>query len=466
MSLLVPNRKPCSIRPQRRGMPGGDVLAGAGGMVLGTARTDHEGRRALLLVRGGEDTSEMMALAATMGIEVVGTVRQGGAVDPRTVLGRGRLEEVADLVQHAQAGHDWRGVDLVLLHLNATPRQLVATSTVLGLEVWDRVRLLLSLFNAHAASVEARTQVRLARLRSDRTVLRELIGQETTGERAGYGGAGATGAGEVLAALGREAEGLRRRLAKHARAQAERRRQRVRSGARTVGLAGYTNAGKSSLFRALSGKEVLVEDRLFSTLETTVGRMEASPRVLLADTIGFIDALPSETLEAFRATLAEALECDLLLVVADASDSTAELRRRLTASLREVRERMDDDGLEVRIVLSKVDRTSKEQRKAAREVVRALGLPEPLLVSSHTGEGMDRLREAIFGHLHGPAVRVFLSGGGTAAVPAMEASVREVALVEDREEQEEGVVLRLRVDVADVERLMAAYPEQITVLRS
>lgn len=155
-----------------------------------------------------------------------------------------------------------------------------------------------------------------------------------------------------------------------------------------------------------------------------------------------------------------------MLVVADASDSMAELRRRLTASLREVRERMDDDGLEVRIVLSKVDRTSKEQRKAAREVVRALGLPEPLLVSSHTGEGMDRLREAIFGHLHGPAVRVFLSGGGTAAVPAMEASVREVALVEDREEQEEGVVLRLRVDVADVERLMAAYPEQITVLRS
>ena len=155
-----------------------------------------------------------------------------------------------------------------------------------------------------------------------------------------------------------------------------------------------------------------------------------------------------------------------MLVVADASDSTAELRRRLTASLREVRERMDDDGLEVRIVLSKVDRTSKEQRKAGREVVRALGLPEPLLVSSHTGEGMDRLREAILGHLHGPAVHVLLSAGGAVAVPAMEASVREVALVEDREEQEEGVVLRLRVDVVDVERLVAAYPQQITVLPS
>ena len=179
---------------------------------------------------------------------------------------------------------------------------------------------MLALFTAHAASVEARTQVRIARLRSDRTVLRELISQETTGERAGYGGAGATGATEVLVALGREIEAfvsafsgtpgaVRAAQAAHA--------QRSENG-RSCGL---HERRKSSLFRALSGKSVLVEDRLFSTLETTVGRMEASPRVLLADTIGFIDALPSETLEAFRATLAEALECDLLLLMADASDN-------------------------------------------------------------------------------------------------------------------------------------------------
>ena len=107
---------------------------------------------------------------------------------------------------------------------------------------------------------------------------------------------------------------MRKRQLKHANAQAERRKQRTRSGAMTVGIAGYTNAGKSSLFLKLSGKEVLVEDKLFSTLETTVGRMAASPRVLLADTIGFIDQIPNATLDAFRATLAEALECDLLLL--------------------------------------------------------------------------------------------------------------------------------------------------------
>lgn len=452
------NQKPCASDTASCIMAGTDVLAGAGGMFLGAARTDHVGRRAIMLVRGGDDPSEMLALAVTMGIEVVDSVRQSGAVDPRTVLGRGRIDEVADVLQNMPEDDPWYGVDLVLLHVNATPRQLVATSTVLGVEVWDRVRLLLSLFTAHASSVEARMQVRIARLRSDRTVLRELISQETTGERAGYGGAGATGAGEVLAALGREVEGLRRRLARHARAQAERRRQRTRGGARTVGLAGYTNAGKSSLFRALSGKEVLVEDRLFSTLETTVGRMEASPRILLADTIGFIDALPSETLEAFRATLAEALECDLLLLVADASDPPAELHRRITTSLREVRERLD---VEVLIVLSKADRCDQDQRRAAIEIVQDLGLPHPHLVSSHSEEGMDGLRNAVLTHLHGPAIELRLVNGDDPATPALEAALRDVAMVEGRREAGADVVLSVRMDHADLKRLMAVHGERI-----
>ena len=370
----------------------------------------------------------MLALAVTMGIEVVDSVRQSGAVDPRTVLGRGRLDEVADILQNMPEDDPWYGVDLVLLHVNATPRQLVATSTVLGVEVWDRVRLLLSLFTAHASSVEARMQVRIARLRSDRTVLRELISQETTGERAGYGGAGATGAGEVLAALGREVEGLRRRLARHARAQAERRRQRTPRWRKDRGPCRIHQRREiESLPGALSGKEVLVEDRLFSTLETTVGRMEASPRILLADTIGFIDALPSETLEAFRATLAEALECDLLLLVADASDPPAELHRRITTSLREVRERLD---VEVLIVLSKADRCDQDQRRAAIEIVQDLGLPHPHLVSSHSEEGMDGLRNAVLTHLHGPAIELRLVNGDDPATPALEAALRDVAMVE------------------------------------
>ena len=156
------------------------------------------------------------------------------------------------------------------------------------------MRLLLSLFISHANSVEARTQVRIAQLQADRTVLRELVNQQTTGERAGFGGGGRQAVQGVLTNVSRELTQLRKRQSKHSTARKERRRQRIRGGAKTVGLAGYTNAGKSSLFLNLSGKEVLVEDKLFSTLETTVGRMEMSPRILLADTIGFIDELHLE----------------------------------------------------------------------------------------------------------------------------------------------------------------------------
>ena len=265
------------------------AVAGSGGVVLGEARTNHEGRRAVLLQRGQGDTSELQALAETMGITIVETVVQAGEEDPRTYFGKGRLLDIADEFQSIVPGHPWEGVDLVMLHTNATARQLVGVSGEIGLEIWDRVRLLLSLFTAHASSVEARTQVRIARLQSDRTVLRELANQQTTGERAGYGGGGVTALQGVLANLNRELTNLRRRQRKHANAQREHRRQRVRSGAMTVGFVGYTNAGKSSLFQRLSGKSVLVEDQLFSTLETTVGRMEKSPRILLVDTIGFID---------------------------------------------------------------------------------------------------------------------------------------------------------------------------------
>ena len=166
------------------------VLAGTGGVTLGEARTNHEGRKAILLLRGSEDASEFIALVATMGIQIIETLHQPGHEDPRGYFGKGRLQDVSDELASRPQGHPWVGVDLVLLHTNATPRQLVGVSDGVKVEVWDRVRLLLSLFTSHAASIEARTQVRIARLQSDRTVLRELANQSTAGERAGYGGGG------------------------------------------------------------------------------------------------------------------------------------------------------------------------------------------------------------------------------------------------------------------------------------
>ena len=447
---------------QRLVMAKGDedpfVLAGTGGVTLGEARTNHEGRQAILLLRGKEDATEFIALVATMGITIIETLHQPGQEDARGFFGKGRLQDVADELATRTKGHPWANVDLVLLHTNATPRQLVGVSDGVKVEVWDRVRLLLSLFTSHAGSIEARTQVRIARLQSDRTVLRELANQSTTGERAGYGGGGITALQASIANINRELTHLRKRQQKHAGAQSERRRQRSRSGAMTVGLAGYTNAGKSSLFLNLSGKEVLVEDKLFSTLETTLGRMEASPRVLLADTIGFIDHLPSATLDAFRATLAEALEADLLLILADVSDDPVELERKLFTSRQEVFTRFYGEDIDeefpwrndahslknhVMTVLTKADRASDQQVEEAIATVSALGLPEPYIVSSHTGRGIQKLKDAILFHLFGPQVNLLLLAASEQSPRGIEGYVSDVydaGLVTETKRFENGTI--------------------------
>ena len=159
-----------------------DLLAGAGGLVTDETQSDHQGRKALLLVRNNEDCSEFIALAETMGINIIERVEQRGRIDPKWFMGQGKLQDVAEELASTSKEHPWNGVDLLLLHTNATPRQLVGVNDVVGIEVWDRVRLLLALFTAHASSVEARTQVRIARLQSDRTVLREVVNQQTTGD--------------------------------------------------------------------------------------------------------------------------------------------------------------------------------------------------------------------------------------------------------------------------------------------
>ena len=449
------------------------VVAGSGGVVLGEARTNHEGRKALLLVRGTEDTSELRALAETMGITIVETVLQSGHIDPRTYLGKGRLEDIADERKSTLPGHPWEGVDLAIIHTNATPRQLVGVSQALGIEIWDRVRLLLALFTAHASSVEARTQVRIAQLQSDRTILRELAQQQTTGERAGYGGGGVTALQNVISNLNRELTNLRRRQKKHANAQREHRRQRVRSGAMTVGFVGYTNAGKSSLFQHLSGKTVLVEDQLFSTLETTVGRMEKSPRILLADTIGFIDNIPNATLAAFKATIAEAIDADLTLILLDTSDSLLEARRKLETTRREVLERQDHeaDGLDEvqtpHVVLTKVDATTPQQQRAVSDLVMEQGFPEPVAISSLTGEGIDKLQHFIRERLFGAPVFMHVHPPTTACADASEriiSSIYDQGMVENVDRLEGGtVVLNVWMTAACQAQLLARWGARIDI---
>jgi GTP-binding protein HflX len=312
--------------------------------------------------------------------------------------------------------------------------------------------------------------------------LRELMHQQTTGERAGYGGGGVTALQNVLANVGRELANLRRRQIRQTNAQREHRRQRVRSGAVTVGLIGYTNAGKSSLFRLLSGKKVLVEDQLFSTLETTVGRMEDSPRVLLADTIGFIDNIPNATLSAFKATLAEALEADLTLVLADASDSPLELERKLLTTRREVFERLygepvDDefpwnDAMDpyhhsMQVVLTKIDQADEHMLDEAHATVAGLGFPPALGISAHSGVGIDTLKGAILRHLFGSPSTVHVHPSMDNAGDAVERIVSDIydqGMVTSNERDPNGTVsLTVWLTHAALEKLKARWNERIEV---
>jgi len=434
------------------------VLAGTGGVAIGEARTNHEGRKAVLLHREG-DPSELLALAETMGIEILDIQYQRGNDDPRTYFGKGRLQDIADEISSAIEGHPWHGVDLVIIHSNASPRQLVNIHESVQVEVWDRVRLLLSLFISHAGSVEARTQVRIAQLQADRSVLRELANQQTTGERAGFGAGGRQAIQGVLDTVSRELSQLRKKQKKHALARSERRRQRARGGARTVGLAGYTNAGKSSLFLALSGKQVLVEDKLFSTLETTVGRMELSPRILLADTIGFIDELPSDLLDAFHATLDESLMCDLLLLVVDCSDDINEFKRKLSTTRREVLERGDESGMNLKVVLTKCDLGGDID--SAKEIVSSMGMSEPLVVSSQNGEGMAELRESIMYSLYGPKTTLVVTKGesGSRSPEAYISQIFDLGIVTEKNDLE----LTLWCGKAEMMKLISKSDGRISI---
>ena len=452
-----------------------EVLAGAGGVALGEARTNHEGRKALLLVRGEDDTTEFRGLVSTMGIEIIEVLKQPGPIDPRGYFGKGRLQDLGDELKTRSQNHPWFGVDLVLIHTNTTPRQIVTVSDMVQIEVWDRVRLLLSLFTSHASSLEARTQVRIARLLSDRTVLRELANQTTSGERAGFGGGGVTALQAILANLNRELASLRKRQRKHANAQAERRKQRTRSGAMTVGIAGYTNAGKSSLFLKLSGKDVLVEDKLFSTLETTVGRMAASPRVLLADTIGFIDQIPNSTLDAFRATLAEALECDLLILLVDSSDEVLEIKRKLSTSRNEIfsryltnEEDISNDILSekaILVVLSKIEMIGHLELQDRIDLIQEFGFNAPIAISALEDIGLDELQEEILLRLFGPQIELTLHPSvDQRAIEGYVSDVYDCGLVTSKVNNSDGSIsIRVWIQSQSLSKLIANSNGRIEV---
>jgi GTP-binding protein HflX len=372
---------------------------------------------------------ELSRLVKTLGYEVVGTISQKrDAVGGGTVLGKGRLEELAAITggtgvvgsmavqrkskarerfEESDEDQPEAGLkepdsdapqkpDFVIVDHEISPSQARNLERATGAQVLDRTGVIVEIFHRHAHSREAKLQVEIARLKYVSPRLRESSG---SGRQQG------SGAGESDLELDRRK--IRDRLAelKIQIEDIQRDGDQRRSGRRDqlrVALVGYTNAGKSSLMRALTGSEVLVEDKLFATLDTTVRALqpEARPRVLVSDTVGFIKKLPHDLVASFRSTLAEALEASLLLFVVDASDPTYESQLEVS---REVLREIGADAVPSRLLLNKIDRVSEADRAALREKH-----PDAILLSAKLPEDVAALRETIIGFFEASMVEEHL----------------------------------------------------------
>jgi GTP-binding protein HflX len=378
--------------------------------------------------------------------------------NPATLIGSGKLEEV-------KAAADATGADLVLVNHPLSPVQERNLEKALERRVVDRTGLILDIFAQRARSHEGKLQVELAQLKHMAT---RLVRGWTHLERQRGGAIGLRGPGETQLEtdrrlLQKRVEQLQKRLEKVEVQRTQMRRARVRSELPRIALVGYTNAGKSTLFNALTGAEAYADDRLFATLDPTVRRLAlAGGSIVLADTVGFVRDLPHELVAAFRSTLAEAREADLLLHVIDAADP---LRDERIAQVDEVLDEIGAGDIPQLLVYNKIDRVDGAQPRhdAPGEGLDGHGTRERVWISARDGLGLDLLREAL-GHrlgLRRVAGEVQLPPGAG----RLRARLHELGAVLAEHHDEHGWTLSLDLAEADAARIVAhAYGEPLRPL--
>jgi GTP-binding protein HflX len=331
------------------------------------------------------ELDEVRELLRTAGVEPVGElVQRRRAPDPRTYVGKGKLAELKEAVASARA-------ESLVVDDELDPGQQRRLEDTLSLRVVDRTQLILDIFAQHARSAEGKLQVELAQLEYNLPRMRGLWQHL---ERLG-GGIGTRGPGETQLESDRRLARrrialLRRRLRELERRRETQRKARGRAETPLVALAGYTNAGKSTLLNALTDANVSVDDRLFETLDpTTRGFVEDGRRYLVTDTVGFIRRLPHQLVEGFAATLEETLSADLVLHVADAAQPPARLDETV-AAVEAVLAEIGAAELPVELVLNKIDAVDPLQRRRL-----ANSFPDALQISARTGAGLGELRARI-----------------------------------------------------------------------
>ncbi len=337
----------------------------------------------------GQDLREIRELVRAAGYNIAGEVLQRRPeAHPRFFVGPGKLKDLRTQVAAA-------GVQAVVFHGELKPSQHYTLERELGVECFDRVRVILEIFTQRAHSREAQLQVELARLKYQIPFLREWIHRAEVGERPGFMAGGEYRVDAYYDTVKRRIKKISDELELIRRERGERRTTRRRRGFHLVAIAGYTNAGKSSLLNALSGERVTVEDRMFTTLSTTTRRLTPEEgRILISDTVGFVDEVPVWLIEAFQASLEEVYDADLVLLVVDGSDHLDEVERKLEVAARIILPRTE--RRRVLGVVNKVDRMTPDSRALAASTFQESAFRcAPLFVSAATGEGLPALVEGV-----------------------------------------------------------------------
>jgi GTP-binding protein HflX len=326
-----------------------------------------------VLISLDDSTSEIVQLADTLGYTVLKKfIQHRENPDVNFYIGCGKVDEIKEYFEDAE-----ESFELVIVNGELKPSQWFALEKKLETKVYDRIRLILAIFEEHAERREALLQVKLAQLQYERPYVRELIHRAKAGEHPGLMAGGEYQVDDYYEMIKRQTKKIREDLQKIRENRELQRQTRSKSGFYSVSLAGYTNAGKSSLMNLLSGEKVKVEEQLFSTLSTTTrsinvkGKEKKIP-ILLTDTVGFIENLPACIIDAFHSTLEEIELADVVVLVVDGSEAKKVVEQKLRVSLNELRN--IGVGAPIIIALNKIDLIDNESFDTLREHLDQTGI--------------------------------------------------------------------------------------------
>jgi len=381
---------------------------------------------------------------------VVAEIEQVRSADARYQLGAGKVEELATLVKETAA-------EKIIFDNPLRTVQKYNLARATGVEAIDRFQLILEIFTRRATTTEAKLQIELARQKYELAHAKERVRLAKMKEQPGFMGLGAYEADVYHEAVKRQVHTIQKKLRRIRGKRVLQRERRAELGFSTISLAGYTNAGKSSLFNALTNESVLVTQGLFSTLSTTTRAVEFSgKKFLLTDTVGFIDRLPLRLIEAFHSTLEETIYADLIVLVVDASEPVETILKKNKVCLETI-SHIGASSVPLITALNKIDLLSKDELKQKLEAVQS-ETRKPVPISALDGTNLDPLKDRILGEFKDylqATIVLPLEGN----VMSFISRVHNEAIVKNEEYTHKSVIVTLEAKPTVMEKLRSRAME-------